>query len=511
MAYADDLIGAGKIEKLKQWWILINEFGPAIGYYPNAKKSCLIVKEEYPEEAQRIFSDTTIEITTSGQRHLGAVIGSEEYKINFCKKLVSEWVSEIEQLALIAKTEPHAAYTNFTFSTKLKWNYALRTIPEIKEHLDPLEDTIHHKLIPAIIGTEVSKDHRNLLSLPPKLGGMGIINPTEIAEDEFQNSKQLTKELQEFIVQQNNTGKISFEEQKRITRMISNTREKKQKEKSRKIEESIQNDFDRKRIKMAQEKGASSWLTALPIKDLGFSLNKQEFQDAVALRYSLPIKNLPSTCTCGKIFTTDHAMICKMGGFVTIRHNELRDTIHDMLSEVCVDVKKEPLLIPLTGEKLKNASSNKLDNARVDVSARDFWSKGQRAFFDIRVFDPMAQSYRDQSLESNHIIHEKDKQRTYSQRIINIEHGSFTPLVFTISGGMSRGTEIMLTRLSDMIASKRGESHTLTVAWMRRKISFALLRAANLCLRGTRKKKEDTNWVPIADTNVKCAVVESHI
>ena len=58
---------------------------------------------------------------------------------------------------------------------------------------------------------------------------MGIINPTEIAEDEFQNSKQLTKEHQEFIAQQNNTGKISFEEQKRITRMISNTREKSKK------------------------------------------------------------------------------------------------------------------------------------------------------------------------------------------------------------------------------------------------------------------------------------------
>ena len=265
-----------------------------------------------------------------------------------------------------------------------------------------------------------------------------------------------------------------------------------------------------KRIKMAQEKGASSWLTALPIKDLGFSLNKQEFQDAVALRYSLPIKGLPLLCSCNEPFTTDHAMICKNGGFVTIRHNELRDTIHDMLSEVCIDVKKEPVLIPLTGEILNNESSNKLDNARVDVSAQDFWSKGQRAYFDIRVFDPMAPSYIDKELEKNHKKHEEDKRRSYNQRIINVERGSFTPLVFTISGGMSKGTEIMLTKLCDMIATKRGEANNLTVAWIRRKIGFALLRAANLCLRGTRRRKQE-EILDIADTDVRCAIKESLI
>ena len=37
-------------------------------------------------------------------------------------------------------------------------------------------------------------------------------------------------------------------------------------------------------LTLAQEKGSSIWLSTLPREDLGFSLNKQEFQDAIAMR-----------------------------------------------------------------------------------------------------------------------------------------------------------------------------------------------------------------------------------
>ena len=43
---------------------------------------------------------------------------------------------------------------------------------------------------------------------------------------------------------------------------------------------------------IAQEQGSSNWLTVLPIKQLGFSLAKGEFWDAVYLRYGLPLKQL---------------------------------------------------------------------------------------------------------------------------------------------------------------------------------------------------------------------------
>ena len=86
-------------------------------------------------------------------------------------------------------------------------------------------------------------------------------------------------------------------------------------------------------------------------------------------------------CACGHQFSCDHAMICKKGGFVSLRHNELRDIISEMLSEVCKDVKREPELQPLTGEKLRYKTANTDQRARLDLSARDFWNRGEKAFF----------------------------------------------------------------------------------------------------------------------------------
>ena len=104
---------------------------------------------------------------------------------------------------------------------------------------------------------------------------------------------------------------------------------------------------------LAQEQGSSSWLTILPIKRLGFNLSKSDFWDAVRLRYELPLKRLPSHCRCSKPYNVQQAVSCKKGGFVTLRHNELRDNIAEMLEEVTSDVEVEPALQPLSGEEIK--------------------------------------------------------------------------------------------------------------------------------------------------------------
>ena len=67
-------------------------------------------------------------------------------------------------------------------------------------------------------------------------------------------------------------------------------------------------------VELAMEKGASNWLTVIPIKEMNFSLNKIEFRDAIKLRYDWVITDIPAICTCGDLFTVDHAMVCKHGG-----------------------------------------------------------------------------------------------------------------------------------------------------------------------------------------------------
>ena len=105
-------------------------------------------------------------------------------------------------------------------------------------------------------------------------------------------------------------------------------------------------------VELAPEKGASSWLIVIPIDELGFALNKGEFRDTLKLRYDWEIVDKPSICVCGDVFNVDHAMVCRRGGFIIQRHNELRDLEADMLSLVCNDVKIEPIRQELTGESL---------------------------------------------------------------------------------------------------------------------------------------------------------------
>ena len=78
------------------------------------------------------------------------------------------------------------------------------------------------------------------------------------------------------------------------------------------------------KVLRATQKGASSWLTVLPIIEMNFDLNKNEFRDAVKFRYHWVVPDTRSVCVCGDIFGVDYAMMCKRNRFVIQRHNEQR-------------------------------------------------------------------------------------------------------------------------------------------------------------------------------------------
>ena len=79
-------------------------------------------------------------------------------------------------------------------------------------------------------------------------------------------------------------------------------------------------------MSLAQEKGASAWLATLPIEEHGFAIHKSDFCDALAWRYGWRPKAMPITCViCGKPKYVDHALSCPRGGYVIMRHNEVRD------------------------------------------------------------------------------------------------------------------------------------------------------------------------------------------
>ena len=108
----------------------------------------------------------------------------------------------------------------------------------------------------------------------------------------------------------------------------------------------------------------------------------------------------------------------------------MRDLFASPLKDVCHDVEVESHLQPLTEEVLIS-SSNSSDETRLDVSTRGFWQRGQRAFFYVGVFNPFGKSHLNQKLDTA-FSRNDEKKRHYNQRIIEVEHGSFSPLVFSV-------------------------------------------------------------------------------
>ena len=276
VAFADDVNGCGKLDSVREYWGRITSSGPKYGYCPKASKSWLVVKPQYEEKAKDLFSDTEVQLTTSGQKHLGAAIGSNEYKEQYVNDKVAEWIEQMENLAKIAKSDPHSALCAFTHGVRHKWSYIMRTLDGISELLKPLERCITEKFIPSLVGKEINETERKLLSLPPRMGGLGIINPSEISQTEYENSKVLTKQLQGFIHRQMMGGVLDQDEMKRQRNQISKDREQRYLTKMEEVKAQLTSSPLKLRLLEAScECGASNWFTVLPLETDDFALSNQ--------------------------------------------------------------------------------------------------------------------------------------------------------------------------------------------------------------------------------------------
>ena len=97
-------------------------------------------------------------------------------------------------------------------------------------------------------------------------------------------------------------------------------------------------------LSYATETSASSWFTALPVKEHGFALHKRAFAYVMG---GIP----PSVCARSKNFTVEYAMNCPPSGFLTIQHNEQCAFTTSLLSELCYVVSVEPQIAhPYSGD-----------------------------------------------------------------------------------------------------------------------------------------------------------------
>ena len=309
-------------------------------------KSWLILKDSGKlEECKELFKQSPINITVEGKRHLGAAIGSLDYKNHYIDEKVKKWVSNIKSLSEIAKTQPHVAYAAFIHGEQHKYTYFLKTIAGIAENLKPLDDAITEVLIPALFGSDLTVNEREILTLPIKNGGLGLRKVVDYADISYEASISINQPLiTQILTQSDDLPEVNKVKEVKSAALLAY--KSKINEKHDDVKNSQEANMQRF-IEQLSEPGASSWLGALPLQEQGFNLTKGEFQDALALRYNKTVKNLPSKCPCGSTFTVTHALNCHLGGFINARHDNIRDVECNLLKSVIHDVEREPSLQPV--------------------------------------------------------------------------------------------------------------------------------------------------------------------
>ena len=478
--------GGGSIKGMSLTWEDIKIDGPPKGGFPKGSKSWAIVKPQFLENARSVLKD--LNETTEGHEYLGSFIGTEEATAHFVDEKVKEWLVDIEELIEIASFDPHLAYSAYIQAASRRWQFICRTTPGISNQMKPLEKVIRERLIPALIGPQLVTDElRDIFALPARSGGLGIQIPHKECDFEYQNSLIMTGQLTDAIFNQNRQFRMDAIIRGEALKEIRKRKILKCNNEMESLAARISPDIF-KILQLCSEKGASIWLTSIPLKSCGFRLSKLQFHDAICTRYNFRPADIPRFCGCGKEFSVNHALTCDVGGYRNMRHDAVRDTFADLLGEVAKDVQTEPSLQPVGSRKLATGA-NLQDSARADISAIGFWNPLEKAFFDVRVFNPLAMTNWTKEPSQMYSMHEKEKKTKYNERILEIERGTFTPLVFSCSGGAGAEAEKFIKFLAKRIAEKKSEPYAQVVAVLRRRVRFDILRSCNIALRGFRANK----------------------
>ena len=69
---------------------------------------------------------------------------------------------------------------------------------------------------------------------------------------------------------------------------------------------------------------------------------------------------------------------------------------------------------------------------------------------------------------------------------MDVEMGTFTPLVFGTNGGMGLDCQNFLRTLANKLSSKNNEPYGSVISWLRMQLSFAILRTVHRCVRDSR-------------------------
>ena len=99
---------------------------------------------------------------------------------------------------------------------------------------------------------------------------------------------------------------------------------------------------------------------------------------------------------------------------------------------------------------------------------------------------PNSPSYANKSIQQVYTAHEQEKKRCYNERVLQVERGSFTPIVGSTSGGWGKEADMYHKRIATLIALKRNEEYADVMNYIRTRLRFCLLKSVLTAVRGVR-------------------------
>ena len=168
----------------------------------------------------------------------------------------------------------------------------------------------------------------------------------------------------------------------------------------------------------------------MPLKRYHFDQTKSKFRDEIALRDGWDLVKMPSLCACNENFTVAHAFPCPKGRYMHIRHNELRNSFANLLSDVCHDVEIELHLQALQGKTFALKSTTTADDSRSDIKTNGLWeSRFNKNYFDVKKnFQPPGKNLPRKQLQSLIVQSIYSERTNISKKQLRLRKQHFVPL-----------------------------------------------------------------------------------
>ena len=210
--------------------------------------------------------------------------------------------------------------------------------------------------------------------------------------------------------------------------------------------------------------------------------------------------DLSSQCdACNATFSIRHALECKKGGLVIIRHNEIRDELVDLASKAFSPsaVHDEPKIHTCRANERESADGrqerpvqrlfcNDRTEDRGNVLIRGgLWTKGTDCILDVRMTDLDAKSNRSRSPDKVLAAHEREKKKKYLGPCLE-QRRHFSPFVVSTDGLLGKEAKVVLKRLALMLTEKWSKPYSEVCGYVNARMSIAIVRATHLCVRGSR-------------------------